>query len=150
MPDIHIRREHQLGLTKAREVAWQWAEDAEKRLSMDCTVIEGDTSDTVEFTRAGVKGKLMVAADHFELDAKLGFLLAAFGKSIEAEIEKNLDSLLESSAAEADAAKPVKATAKKATTGKHARPGLASAPAKPAAKVAAKVATKVAAKTARK
>jgi putative polyhydroxyalkanoate system protein len=61
---------------------------------MECTVVEGETSDTVEFTRSGVNGRLIVAADHFDLDAKLGFLLGAFSKTIEGEIEKNLDSLL--------------------------------------------------------
>jgi putative polyhydroxyalkanoate system protein len=101
MPDIHIHRAHALGLTKARKVALQWAEDAEKRLDMECTILEGETSDTVEFTRAGVKGELIVASDHFQLDAKLGFLLGAFSKTIEAEIEKNLDALLAKSAAPA-------------------------------------------------
>ena len=94
MPDIHIHREHALGLAKARKVALQWAEDAEKKFEMECTIIEGKTSDTVEFTRSGVKGELIVAADHFALDAKLGFLLGAFSKTIETEIEKNLDALL--------------------------------------------------------
>jgi putative polyhydroxyalkanoate system protein len=61
---------------------------------MECTVIEGETSDTVEFTRAGVNGRLIVAADHFDLQAKLGFLLGAFSKTIEGEITKNLDALL--------------------------------------------------------
>ena len=101
MPDIHIHRTHALGLTKARKVALQWAEDVEKSFDMECTILEGETSDTVEFTRAGVKGELIVAADHFELDAKLGFLLGAFSKTIEAEIEKSLDALLAKSAAPA-------------------------------------------------
>jgi putative polyhydroxyalkanoate system protein len=94
MPDIRIHRDHSLGLAKARKVAWAWAEEVEKKFDMECTVIEGETSDTVEFTRAGVKGQLIVAANHFDLDAKLGFLLGAFAKTIEGEIEKNLDSLL--------------------------------------------------------
>jgi putative polyhydroxyalkanoate system protein len=94
MPDIRIHREHALGLTKARKVALQWAEDAERKFDMECTIIEGETSDTVEFTRAGVKGELIVAADHFELEAKLGFLLGAFSKTIESQIEDNLDALL--------------------------------------------------------
>jgi len=64
-------------------------------------VIEGETSDTVEFTRAGVNGRLIVAADHFDLDAKLGFLLGAFAGTIEREIEKNLDALLGKAAAAA-------------------------------------------------
>jgi putative polyhydroxyalkanoate system protein len=98
MPDIHIHREHQLGLARARKVAWQWAEHAEKKFDMECTVVEGETSDTVEFKRSGVTGCLIVAPDHFQLDAKLGFLLGAFSKTIESEIEKNLDELLAKSA----------------------------------------------------
>src|SRR4051794_25755245 len=34
MPDIKIHRDHQLGLAKARKVALQWAEDAEKKFDM--------------------------------------------------------------------------------------------------------------------
>lgn len=105
MPDIRIHRKHSLGLPKARKVAWQWAEEVEKKFDMECSVLEGETSDTVEFTRSGVNGRLIVAADHFELDARLGFLLGAFSRTIEAEIEKELDGLL---------AKSSKAVAKKA------------------------------------
>ena len=94
MPAIHIHRDHALGLERAREVAWQWAEDAEARFDMECTVLEGETSDTVEFTRSGCSGTLIVAADHFTLDAKLGILLGAFTKTIESQIEGNLDALL--------------------------------------------------------
>ena len=108
MPDIKIHRTHQLGLAKARKVALQWAEDVEKKFAMECTILEGETSDTVEFTRSGVNGKLIVAADHFDLNAKLGFLLGAFSRTIESEIERNLDALL---AAGKPAAK--KAAAKK-------------------------------------
>jgi putative polyhydroxyalkanoate system protein len=106
--DIRIQRAHKLGLPKARKIAWQWAEDAEKRFEMACTVIEGKDSDTVEFTRPGVDGRLLVAADRFDLEARLGFLLGAFSKTIESEIEKNLDDLLEKSA------KSAKPAAKKA------------------------------------
>ena len=94
MADIHIHRAHTLGLAKARKVAWAWAEQVEAEFQMECTVVEGERSDTVEFTRSGVTGSLLVAADHFDLNAKLGFLLGAFSKTIEAEIEKNLDTLL--------------------------------------------------------
>lgn len=101
MPDIHIHREHSLGLEKAREVAWSWAEQVEAEFDMECTVLEGETSDTVEFKRSGVSGTLIVAPDHFELDAKLGFLLGAFAHRIQSEIEQNLDTLLARSAAPA-------------------------------------------------
>lgn len=94
MADIRIHRTHKLGLTKARAIAWAWAEDVEQRFDMECTVLEGDTGDTVEFTRIGVSGTLTVAADRFDLYAKLGFLVGAFSKTIEAEIQANLDALL--------------------------------------------------------
>jgi putative polyhydroxyalkanoate system protein len=110
MPDIHIHRDHALGLAKARKIAWAWAEEVEAKFDMECTVIEGETSDTVEFKRTGVSGTLVVAPDHFELDAKLGFLLGAFSKTIEGEITKNLDALLARSAAPR---KPAKKSASK-------------------------------------
>jgi len=99
MPDIHIHRKHQLGLSKAREIAWQWAEEVEQKFDMECTVLEGEFSDTVSFKRIGVSGELVVADDHFALDAKLGFLLGAFSRTIESEIERNLDQLLAKEAA---------------------------------------------------
>jgi putative polyhydroxyalkanoate system protein len=94
VPDIVIHRDHALGLAKARKLAWKWAEQVEQQFDMQCTVIEGDDEDTVEFSRAGVNGTLTVAADRFDLRARLGLLLGAFSKTIEAEIEKHLDALL--------------------------------------------------------
>lgn len=108
MADINIHREHRLGLAKARKVAWRWAEDVEKKFGMECSVLEGETSDTVSFTRSGVNGELIVAADHFDLKAKLGFLLGAFSKTIEAEILKNLDTLLAKNEARPAARKSAK------------------------------------------
>ncbi len=108
MADIHIHRNHTLGLAKARKIAWAWAEEVESKFDMECSVVEGQTSDTVEFTRSGVKGTLIVAPDHFELSAKLGFLLGAFSKTIEGEITKNLDALLSKSTAAAKKAAPAK------------------------------------------
>jgi putative polyhydroxyalkanoate system protein len=106
--DIRIQRPHRLGLPKARKIAWQWAEDVEKRFEMECTVIEGRDGDTVEFTRPGVDGRLLVRADRFDLEARLGFLLGAFRHRIESEIEQNLDALLA-----ANAKAPARKAAKK-------------------------------------
>jgi putative polyhydroxyalkanoate system protein len=94
MPDIKLHRKHQLGLAKARKVAWAWAEQVEQEFGLECTVLEGDDGDTVEFTRAGVNGTLDVTAERFDLNAKLGLLVGAFSKTIEAEIERRLDALL--------------------------------------------------------
>lgn len=108
MPDICIRRDHALGLARARKVAWKWAEDAETKFSMECTVLEGEDGDTVEFSRSGVNGTLEVRADSFELNARLGFLLGAFSRTIETEIEANLDQLLGNATAAQLKAKPRK------------------------------------------
>jgi len=125
VPDIRIHREHQLGLPQARKVAAQWADEVEQEFGMRCSVIAGEYSDTVEFTRSGVNGRLIVAGDHFDLDAKLGFLLGAFRRTIEGEVLRKLDDLL------ADSAKP--------------RAPAAKASAKTAAKASAKTAAKAAA-----
>ncbi|MGI9133759.1 MAG: polyhydroxyalkanoic acid system family protein [Rhodoferax sp.] len=94
MANLHIRREHSLGLKAARKVAYSWAEQVESEFAMECTYEEGKTADLVHFERSGVQGRLHVAADHFELEAKLGFLVGAFKGHIEAEIVKTLDQLL--------------------------------------------------------
>jgi putative polyhydroxyalkanoate system protein len=97
VPDIHIERQHDLGLPKARALAFRWAEAAEEKLSMECTYEEGKTSDLVSFTRSGVNGELRVTKDRFELHARLGMLLGVFKDRIEKEIVTNLDLLLEQS-----------------------------------------------------
>jgi putative polyhydroxyalkanoate system protein len=94
MANLHIRRDHSLGLKAARKIAFAWAEQVESDFGMECTYEEGVAEDVVRFTRSGVNGTLLVTADHFNLDAKLGFLLGAFKDRIEAEIVKNLDDLL--------------------------------------------------------
>jgi putative polyhydroxyalkanoate system protein len=104
--DTHIHPEHDLGLDKAREIALKWAEEVETDFDMACTIIEGDLSDTVEFNRSGVSGQLIVAADQFDMNAKLRFRLGAFAKTIEKEILANLDRQLA-------AAKPVSKSAPK-------------------------------------
>jgi putative polyhydroxyalkanoate system protein len=114
MANLHILREHALGLPAARKIAVAWAEQVESEFGMECRYEEGKAADQVTFTRSGVNGSLHVTAERFELDAKLGFLLGAFKGRIEAEIVKNLDDLLAPKVATKTAAKPAaKAAAKK-------------------------------------
>ena len=94
MADIHIQREHSLGLLEARKIAFKWAEQVEEKFDMECTYEEGKTEDLVSFTRSGVSGTLAVTKDSFDLNAWLGFLLGAFTDKIEGEIVKNLDTLI--------------------------------------------------------
>jgi putative polyhydroxyalkanoate system protein len=110
--NIHILRNHTLGLATARKIAVKWAEQAESELKMECTYEEGTTQDVVSFKRSGASGTLHVTKEKFELYAKLGFLLGAFKDRIEGEIVKNLDTLLASGKA------PKKPAAKKAASKK--------------------------------
>ena len=94
MPQIHVHRDHTLGLARARKVAWKWAEYVEKKFDMECTVLEGDTSDTVQFQRSGVNGTMIVTGEHFEIEAKLGLLMGAFTSQIQSEVGRQLDEAL--------------------------------------------------------
>ena len=109
MADLHLHRDHTLGLARARKVALRWAEDVEEKLDMECTIIEGDDEDVLEFKRSGVDGRMIVAATHFDLEARLGFLLKAFLGQIEAEVSKQLDEALARESAKASkATRPAK------------------------------------------
>ena len=94
MPEIHIERSHPLGLARAREVARQWASQAEQDYGLACQYRAGDGRDLVQFSGAGIGGSLEVTADSFALHAKLGFLLGNFGALIEQKVVRNLDELL--------------------------------------------------------
>lgn len=143
MADIHIVREHQLGLEHARRLALRWAEVAEQKLDMECTYEEGKTHDLVRFKRSGAHGQLHVDRQKFELQAKLGLLLGVFKGKIESEIVRNLDELLAQkdplNAFEAGLAKHEAKHAAPKHAKAHAEPHKpAKAPAKAVAKAAAK------------
>ena len=134
MPDIHIHRKHHLGLAKARKVAFSWAEKAEQKFDMECTYEEGDTQDTLYFSRAGVKGTLLVDALQFEMNAQLGFLFGAFKDRIEAEIGEQLDALLSAPQPAAKKAASGSTAADKDKAGKPAKTKAPKAPSKSAPK----------------
>jgi putative polyhydroxyalkanoate system protein len=134
LSEIHIHRAHGLGLAQARRIAERWTDEARERLGLDCSVIRGEYSDTVEFGRSGVQGRLVVAADHFDLQARLGFLLGAFSQRIAREIEGNLDRLLGAPTGGAEPAPPAKRT-RSARPAKPAKPA-ATPPRRPARKAA--------------
>lgn len=90
MATIYIQKAHQLGLKKARSIALDWALSAEKKLDMQCEYEEGKTFDCVHFKRSGAVGNMLVRADAFEINVKLGLLLSAFKDRIEAELHQTL------------------------------------------------------------
>lgn len=104
--DLTLHRDHDLGLARARKVALKWAEHVEKKLEMECTLIEGDEHDVLEFTRSGVEGRMIVAAKYFDLEAKLGFMFRPFLGMIEAETGKQLDAALAKESAKGSARDP--------------------------------------------
>jgi putative polyhydroxyalkanoate system protein len=91
MTTFQIRRTHSLGLELARHLARGWADAAEKKHQMACTVAENEDNHRVVFERPGVRGDLVAKVDEFVLTVTLGFLVSTFGPRIRAEIEKNLD-----------------------------------------------------------
>jgi putative polyhydroxyalkanoate system protein len=94
MSDLKLRRDHDLGLARARKVALKWAEHVEKKLEMECTLIEGDGEDVLEFKRSGVDGRMIVAPHFFDVEARLGLMFRPFLGMIEAETRKQLDTAL--------------------------------------------------------
>lgn len=94
MSDIHMQREHSLGLLNARKLANEWLEQAETRLGMTCSYQEGAAGDEISFQRPGVTGTVQITEDQFVLDAELGFLLSAFKDKIESEVARRMDKML--------------------------------------------------------
>lgn len=94
MANLHIVREHALGLDQARQMAAKWAGQVEQGLGMTCRAEAAAKGERILFERSGVSGSLLVTAERFELDAKLGLLLGAFKGNIEKEILRQLDEVL--------------------------------------------------------
>jgi putative polyhydroxyalkanoate system protein len=92
--DIHIERNHDLGLAAAREVAHRWMRKVEQDYGIECAYDEGETRDVAQFTRAGIDGTVEVSGSRFTLNATLGFLFASFSEQIEQRLLQNLDALL--------------------------------------------------------
>ena len=94
MTTFQIHRPHSLGLEAARDLARHWAEAAQQKHQMNCTVREGEVDNRVDFARSGVRGELVASADCFDLTVTLGFLLSAFSQNIRDEIERNLEAAI--------------------------------------------------------
>jgi putative polyhydroxyalkanoate system protein len=101
VPDIHIERNHALGIERAREIALQWVAEAERDYGMSCRYEKaevGAAGDTAWFKRPGVDGTVQVTASLFTIDIKLGFLLDVFSDRIAEKVTRNLDEMIASQA----------------------------------------------------
>ena len=95
MADIHIEREHTLGLHAARAVARKWSEQAKTKFALECSCTQGPAGDLVSFRRSGVQGTLEVTENRFEIKVTLGLLAGVFKDKIQAKIVENLDTLIQ-------------------------------------------------------
>ena len=102
MPDIDIKRAHNLGLKAARVAADKMADALGKKFGL-----EGDWSgNTLNFQRPGVTGSLAIDDKDLRLVVNLGLLLKMMKPSIEGAVKQQLDSLFAEKAAAPKADKP--------------------------------------------
>ena len=93
MADIDYQQAHNLGLDKARELAHRWMNEGAQQFGLDCQLTPGEEQDTITFERMGVKGTMRVSGTNFDLNVKLGMMMAAFKPMIEAELAKTMAKL---------------------------------------------------------
>ena len=89
MPDIEVRRVHNLGLQGARKAADKLAADLGRKFGLT----GGWEGDVMRFERPGVTGSLANDAAALHLSVSLGFLLKAMKGSIEEAVTAELDRL---------------------------------------------------------
>lgn len=82
MPTIVIRRQHHLGLAKAKDLAQSVA----RRLKGDYGGTFGWKGEVLHFERTGASGSIAVTEEDFQVHVELGFLLSPLRSRIEREI----------------------------------------------------------------
>jgi len=90
VPDIHIIREHNLGLEQARDSATNMARDLAEQFSISTQW----NANTLTFARPGVDGEIQVEAARIVIQVRLGFMVSLFRAGIEQSIHEHLDQLL--------------------------------------------------------
>ncbi|HEY0179950.1 MAG TPA: polyhydroxyalkanoic acid system family protein [Dokdonella sp.] len=87
MAVIDIRRAHARG----KEAAKAAIERVAEAIAGEYGVEHHWSGDALHFSRSGVKGRIVVAADEVHVHAELGLLASALKPAIEREIERQLD-----------------------------------------------------------
>ncbi|HZX89002.1 MAG TPA: polyhydroxyalkanoic acid system family protein [Rudaea sp.] len=87
MPSIDIHRKHPHSLKRAKEAVNDTAAAMREKFDIESSW----SGNTLNFSRAGVDGKIRVTADDIHVTAELGFLLGMLKPAIEREIERHLD-----------------------------------------------------------
>lgn len=87
MSELDIRREHDLGLDRAQQIADDIAADLAEKFGVDY----GWDGDYIHFERPGVSGSIQVDATHIHVTAELGLLLSYLKPAVEKEVNSYLD-----------------------------------------------------------
>ncbi len=90
MASISIRRRHQLGLDRARDLIGQLALSLEKDLNARWSW----QGDELRFERTGASGLVRVGDDQLDVEVRLGLVLRPLRETIAAQISDRLDRLL--------------------------------------------------------
>lgn len=87
MAGIDIRHNHSMPTAKARKAV----EDVAQKLAERFDFEYGWDGDDMNFSRAGVDGRIALTPKQLHVTAKLGFLLSAMQGTVEKEIRRVLD-----------------------------------------------------------
>lgn len=94
MADISVTQKHTLSREQAKEAAQKVADQLAETYDMTAEW----NGDVLSFKRSGVSGTLTVYADEARVEITLGFLLKAFGSSIEAQVSKKMQEVFSGAA----------------------------------------------------
>ena len=87
MSEICIRRRHGKTPAAARAAAERLADELKDEFDLDYSWHD----EVMRFARSGLSGELVFEGDEVVLNIRLGFLLSAFGASIESEAHRFFD-----------------------------------------------------------
>jgi len=87
MPNIRIKRRHDMPRDEVKRHVDRLADDLKERLQAECRW----QGDSLCFTRSGASGQIDVTDDSVTVDVKLGLLLAPFKDSVETAVREYLD-----------------------------------------------------------
>lgn len=87
MANIHIKRNHNLGIENARTEVEKLAQTLRSELQADYAW----SGNKLVFQRSGATGTIDVGADFIDLDIKLGMALSLLKGTIEESINNKLD-----------------------------------------------------------
>jgi putative polyhydroxyalkanoate system protein len=90
MANIHIERDHHLGLDNARAQVEELARSLREELQADYEW----RGNRLVFERPGASGTIDVGPDHIDLDVELGLALSMIKGVIEERINRRLDAAL--------------------------------------------------------